>query len=219
MGLDGGCKLRLGLDRTPGEHRFGNGARDDISPEVARRQRARNRGEPAAMAADQRRKLANSRGQQGFNSFTQALCQNRRSAAGSDRDHHLAAIDDGGKNEGRQIRTVDDIDGNALAPRARGDLTIEQLASGRNDGDDVAQVRLEGIPEADFKLPLPRRRRQLFRNVDVAGEPADMCAGRPQQAQLGERRLARADKDKDACRGIEKQRKEPHLTISETGNS
>src|SRR3954470_5745106 len=46
-----------------------------------------------------------------------------------------------------------------------------------------------------------------------------MRAGRPQQAQLGECRLARADKNKDACRGIEKQRKEPHLTISETGSS
>ena len=151
------------------------------------------------MAADQLGELADARGQYRFDQLAQAPRQNRRAAAGRDRNHDLAAIDDGGKDECRQNRTVDDIDGNALATRACGNLTIEQFAGGRNDGDDVAQVRLERIPEADFKLPLPRRRRQLFRNVDTAGEPADVCAGRPQQAQLRERRLARADKNKDAC--------------------
>ena len=44
------------------------------------------------------------------------------------------------------------------ATRARGDVMIGQIAGGRNDGHDVAQVGLEGVPDADFKLPLPRRR-------------------------------------------------------------
>jgi hypothetical protein len=37
-----------------------------------------------------------------------------------------------------------------------------------------------------------------------------MCSGGAQQAQLGERGLARADKYKDSGGGIEKQRKETH---------
>ena len=37
-----------------------------------------------------------------------------------------------------------------------------------------------------------------------------MRAGGAQQAQLAERGLARADENEDACRGVEKERKETH---------
>jgi hypothetical protein len=160
--------LRLCLKGTAGEHRLGNRARDDILPETARRQRARDRGEPAAMAPNQCCKFADPRGEQRFDPLAQALRQDRRSSPGADSDDHLAAIDDSGKNEGREIRAIDDIDGNALATRARGDVMIEQIAGGRNNGHDVAQVGLEGVPDADFKLPLPLGRRQFLRNVGAA---------------------------------------------------
>jgi hypothetical protein len=124
-GLDRCRKLRLGLDGPPGEHRLGNRTSDDILPEAARRQRTRNGGEATAMAADQFGKLADPRGKQRFDPFTQALRQNRGSSAGADGDDHLATIDDGGKDKGRQIRAVDNIDRDALPTRARGDMVVE----------------------------------------------------------------------------------------------
>jgi len=126
-------------------------------------------------------------------------------------NHHLAAIDDGGKNEGRKIRTVDDIDGETFPARTRGHFIIEPVAGRRDDGRHIAQAGREGIAEADLEPALAGSRRRLFRNVGAAGKPAHMRSGGAQQPQLGERGLARADKNKDASsRGIEEDRKEPH---------
>ena len=149
-------------------------------------------------------------GQQGFDQLAQAARQHRRRAAGADRDHHLAAIDDGGEDEGRELRPVDDIDRNALAASARGNLLIECIARRANDGGDVAPVGWQRVADIDLEPTVPGKRQHLFRNVGRAREPAHMRAGGTQQAQFAERGLPRADKNKDTGGGIEEQRQEAH---------
>ncbi len=179
-------------------------------PEAARRQHARNRGEATAVAADQRGQIADAGGQQGLDQLAQAPRQNRRGAAGADRDHDLAAIDDGGKDEGRELRPVHDIDGDAPTARPSCHLGVERLARRRNDRNGVAQIGSQRIAGADFEPAASGERQLLFRHVGLAGEPAHMRAGCTQEAQLAERGLARADEDKDADGAVEKHRKETH---------
>ena len=138
------------------------------------------------------------------------FCQNRRGSTGADRDHHLTAIDDGGKNEGREFGPVDDIDGDAMAASAGSDVSVERIAGRGNDGDGIMPIGFERIAKADFEPALSRQRQRLGRNVGVAGEPAHVRSGRTQQAQLTERGLARADNDDDASGGIEEHGKEVH---------
>src|SRR5262249_52466346 len=135
-------------------------------------------------------------------------------SAGADRDHHLTAIDDRGKNERRELGPVDDVDGDAVAAGACGDLRVERVAGRRNDGHGIAQIGLERIANTDFEPALSRQRQHRSRNADVAREPAHVRAGGTQQAQLAERGLARADNDDDASGGIEEHRKEPHRARS-----
>jgi hypothetical protein len=200
--VDRGHKLRLRLRGMAGEDGLGDRTSDDALPEAARRHRARNRGKAAAMASDQGGEFADARGQQGFDQLAQAPRQCRRSSTGPDCDHHLAAIDDGGKDEGRQLRAVDDVDGDAPGPRALGDLRVDRISRRRYDRRDVAHVGAERIADADFQTAPSGQRQELFRNVGVAREPAHVRSGGAQQTQLAERRLARADKDEDACGGI-----------------
>src|SRR5262249_59228888 len=122
-----GQEARLCLVETPREHRLGNGTGDDVLPEPARRQRARHRREAAAVATDQFGKLADPRRQQRFDQLAQTPRQNRRGSTGADRDHHLTAIDDGGKNEGREFGPVDDIDGDEMAASAATALSPQPL--------------------------------------------------------------------------------------------
>src|SRR5262249_50223783 len=53
IAVDRGDKLRLRFVGTPGQRRLGNGACDDVLPEMAWRQYARRGCESAAMATDQ----------------------------------------------------------------------------------------------------------------------------------------------------------------------
>ena len=150
-------------------------------------------------------------GQQGFDQLAQAAREHRRRSAGADRDHHLAAIDDGGEDEGRELRPVDDIDRDALrGARARRFVRSSASPAARNDGGDVAQVGWQRIADIDLEPAAPGKRQHLFRNVGDRGKPAHMRAGGAQQAQLAERGLARADKNKDTRGGIEEQRQETH---------
>src|SRR5262249_7712173 len=121
---------------------------------------------------------------------------------------------DGGKNERRELRPIDDIDGDAVAAGARGDLSVERVAGRGNHGHGIAQVGLERIAKADFEPALCRQRQQLFGAVRLPPEPADVRAGGTQQTQLAERGLARAHDDDDASGGIEEHRKEPHRASS-----
>src|SRR6516162_8558532 len=197
--IDRGHEPRLRLVGTPRENRLGNGTCDDVLPKAARRQRARDGRKSAAVSADQSSEVADAGGQQGLDQLAQPPRQDRRGSAGADRDHHLAAIDDGGKNERREVRPVDDIDGDAVAAGAGGDLSVERVARRGNDGDGIAQIGLEWIGEADFEPARSRQRQHRFRDVDVARQPAHVRAG--------------GDNNDDASSGIEEDREEPHRAL------
>jgi hypothetical protein len=78
-----------------------------------------------------------------------------RGSAGADRDNYLAAIDDGGKNECRELGPVDDIDGDAMAAGAGGNLRVERIAGRGNNGDGVAKSALSGSPKLISSRPGP----------------------------------------------------------------
>src|SRR5262249_39755612 len=90
----------------------------------------------------------------------------------------------------------------------------ELVAACRHDRDHVAQVRLARIADADLEPARSRQRRHFFGNVGVAREPAHMGTARPQQAQFGERSLARSDQSKGSGGGVEEDRKETHRASS-----
>src|SRR5262249_33608389 len=118
-------------------------------------------------------------------------------------------------DEGRQLRPIDDVDRNVLRAGARGDLGVELRPGGGNDGDDVAEVGGERIAEADLKPALAGHGQDLLGNIGVAGKPAHMRPGGAQQSQLGERGVARADKNKDTRGSVEEDREKPHRVVSE----
>ena len=92
-------------------------------------------------AAHQRRKIADARRQQRLNAFAQTPRQNRRRAAGADRDHNVTAINDGGENESRKLRPVDDVDRHAVRARPCGDGGVPRIAGGTHDGDEIGEIR------------------------------------------------------------------------------
>jgi len=77
VGVNRGHEVGLGLFGASGESRLGNGACDDVLPEAARRQRARDRGESTAVPADQFGKIADASGQQGLDQLAQPPRQHR----------------------------------------------------------------------------------------------------------------------------------------------
>src|SRR5262249_52954662 len=152
-----------------GERGVGNATTNNVLPESPRGQRARNRAEAAAVTTDQFGELADPCRQHSFDALAQAPRQCWRASAGADRHHDLAAIDDRGKDESGKLGPVDNIDRDAVAARADGNLRVESLSRG-NDGDDVAQIGRERIADADFKSPRSGERHDIFGNVEVARE-------------------------------------------------
>src|SRR5262249_34226206 len=145
--------------------------------------------------------------------------QHGRAAAGADRHHHLAAIDDGRKNEGRQLRPVDDVNRDALRAGARGYGRVAGIADGGDDRDHVGEIGPQRISDADLEPALAGKRQYLFRDIGIAGEPAHVRAGRAQQTKLGKRRRARSDQHDDARGGIQEHRQETHRAQSPSKSS
>ena len=191
------------------KHGVGDRPGNDVLPEAACGERARNGAEAAAMAADQFGQIADACGQQRFDPLAQSARQDRRAAAGADRHHHLAAIDDGGKDERGKLGAVHDIDRNAMPASARSDLRVERIGR-RNDRSNVAQISGKRIADADFKATRTGKRHDVFGDVGLAREPAHVSRGRAQQTQLAESRFAGADKHHHAGSGVEEEGEEAH---------
>ncbi len=172
-------------------------------------------GEALAIAAHQGGEIADARRQQRLDPLAQPARQNGRGAAGADRDHDVAAVDDGGKDEGRQVGPVDHVDRDAGRARARGDGFVHRASGGAHDGDDAGEVRRCGIARDNVELSfarvgadrgLGRSDCKLFR----AGVPADAGAGRAQEPQLVVRRRSTSDQGDRSVGDIEKHGKETH---------
>jgi hypothetical protein len=133
-----------------------------------------------AKTAHQRREVADARRQQRFDALAQPPRQHRRGAAGPDRDHNLAAVDNGRKNESRQVGPVDDIDRNSLPPRLRGDRIVALIAEGRDDGNQAGEVRLLRIGSRNLDPSGPQLGGEIgFDGAGAFSEPAHAGACRP----------------------------------------
>ena len=73
---------------------------------------------------------------EGFQLGAQEACQHRRSAAAGNRDDQRRAVDDGGHDEGAQIRVVHHIDRNPLLFRGYGNLLVGRAVIGGGDDEN-----------------------------------------------------------------------------------
>ena len=97
-----------------------------IGPSITRSQKRRRSGEfgdagmnRLAPAADEAGEIADARGQHRFDALAHTARDHRRRAAGADRDHDVAAIDDRRKDEGGMREVVHHVDGKARGLRPR----------------------------------------------------------------------------------------------------
>jgi hypothetical protein len=206
-GLDQRC---FGIGIT-GHDGAADGPVDHLLPKATACRNVRHSvAEPRAIFAHQGGKRADPLRQQHLNALAQPSRQHRRRATGSDGDDDVAAVDDGGNDEGRQVGTVDDVDRNARRPGAAGHLVVERPAGCGHDSHNVGQIvgpRI-AIEDRDAVLGLLRHGVEGFGGG--AGIPAHARSSGFEQPQLVERRLARADQHHDAGRQIEKNGKKPH---------
>ena len=144
--LAGARERGLGFVPAAGERRRADRSVDDALPESPQRDRAAPfpRG-GGAKTTHQSREVADARRQQRFDALPQPPRQHRRSAAGADRHHDLAAIDNGRKDESRQIGPIDDVDRNSLPARLCGEVIVARIADGRHDGDEAGEIRLPRV--------------------------------------------------------------------------
>ena len=168
-------------------------------------------GDAAAIAAHQRREIADARRDDRLDPFAQAPRQHRRMAAGADRNHHFAAIDDRWKHEGGQVGAVDHIHGNAGVAGARRNLLVALVAGRADHRDRAGEARGQRIVEIDFELSRSGGSlHDLVGNVGVAGIPAHGGMRGAQQAQLGGGVLAAADQRHGAAGHIQENREKAH---------
>ena len=108
-------------------------------------------------------------------------------AAGADRHHHLAAVDDRRKHEGGQVGAVDHIHRDAGVARAGGNLFVALVAGRAHHRDRAGKTRRQRIVEIDFELARTGRGlHDLIGNIGMAGIPAHRGVRRAQQPKLGD---------------------------------
>ena len=89
--------------------------------------------------------IADAGRQHRFDALAQPPRQHGRGAAGADGDNDLSAVDHGREDESGEVRPVNDVDRDVLAPRALRNLCIERTAARRNNGDELAKIHLQRI--------------------------------------------------------------------------
>ena len=132
--------------------------------------------------------IADPRRQHRLDAFAHAARHHRRCAAGADRDHHVTAIDDRGKNEARMRQVVHHIDRQAdrLCPhRHRNSDVAGARAKNRNHTAEIGRQRIA------FGNLDPRRVGRLQSAdimIAIGREPANARAGRSQQRNFARAR-------------------------------
>ena len=205
-----------GFVLAPGEHQRADRAVDHALPEAAAQRKFGNaRMHRLAEAADEAGEIADPRRQHRLDALAHAARHHRRGAAGADRDHDIAAIDDGGKDESRMREVVHHIDGQAdrLRPRRHRNADVAGTRTeDRNDaaeigGERIAIVRVRSAPTSSAPMPADIM-------IAVGRKPADPRTGRRQQPQFGAREIARANEQHLAALQIEKHGQESHATLA-----
>jgi hypothetical protein len=209
--IDAAHEIGLGARIAAGQHRGTDRPVDDLLPEHPRRQRKLRFGDALAIAAHQRREIADARGHDCFDALAQPSRQHRRMTVGADRHHDIAAIDDGRKHETRQIGTVDHVDRNAGIAGARGNFFVACIAEGAHHRDRAGEVRSQGIMKIDLEpARSDGRLYDLVGDIGVAGIPAHRRTRGQEQPQLIDGVLARTHERHRAAGDIHKNREKPH---------
>ncbi len=145
----------------------------------------------APIAAHQSGEIADTRRHDRLDALAQPARQHRRMSAGADGHDHVAAIDDGRKNESGEIGAIDHVHGNAGVAGTHGDLVVARIAGRSHDRDRTGEVGGQRIMEVDLELARAGGRlHDLVGYVGVARVPANGGVRSEQQAQLVDRVLA-----------------------------
>ena len=193
-----------------------------IGPSTTRSQKRRRSGKLGnavvdclAPAADEAGEIADPRRQHRLDALAHAARHHRRGAAGADRDHDVAAIDDGRKNESRMREVVHHIDGQAdrLGPRRhrRSDVAGAR-AQDRNHAVEIGRQRI-ALGELDpRRCRRPRARcTSWWPSVAYQRTRAPAAASRRNFARA---EIAGADQQHRTGLQIEKYRQESHATLA-----
>src|ERR1700745_1542283 len=107
-----------------------------------------------APAADEAPELTDARGKHSLDAPPPAARHDGRSATGANGDYHIAAIDDGGKNEGRMRKVVHDIHRKTERPGARRHRRTDLAGARTKHRDDSGEIGGQWI--ALGRLDAPR---------------------------------------------------------------
>ena len=205
----------FGLVLAAGQHQRADRAVDHALPEAAAQREFGNaRMHRLAKAADEAGEIADARRQHRLDALAHAARHHRRSAAGADGDDDIAAIDDRGKDESRMREVVHHIDGQADRLGARRHRNADVAGAGAEDRDHAGKIGGERIARGRFdpRHVVGGEAREIM--IAVGRIPADLRAGRRQQAQFGARELARSDEQHLAALQIEEHRQKPHQILA-----
>src|SRR5258708_10130193 len=164
-------------------------------------------------AADEGCEVTDPGGQSRFDALAHAARHHRRGSAGADGDHHVAAIDDRGKNKARMLEIVHHIDGQAdrfCACRHCNSDVASACARDRNDAGEIGGERIA------FREPDPRGIcfEPAHIRMAIGCVPADARGRGCQQAEFCARRIAGADQKHRTGLQIEKYRQESHAILA-----
>ena len=183
---------RFSFIAAAGENQRADRAIDHALPEPAAQRKLGNAAmDRFAPAADERGEIADPRRQDGFDALAHAARHHRRGAAGADRDHHVAAIDDGRKNESRMRKIVHHIDGQADRFRPRRHRDADVAGARTQDRNHAAQIGDQRIAFGQLDPRGIGGVQPAHIMTAVGGEPADARARRQQQAQFRPRQIRR----------------------------
>ena len=206
---------RLSFAPASGKDQRADRAIDHPLPEAAAQRHLRNAVvHQFAPAADERGEIADAGGQHSFDALAHAARHDRRSSAGADGNDHVAAIDDGGKNESRMREIVHHIDGQTdrLGPRRHRNSDVAGArAQDGNDAGEIGRQRI-AIRKLDPRHIGSGKPAQIM--LAVGREVADARASRRQQAQFRPRQIAGADQQHRSGLQVEKDWQESHATLA-----
>ena len=126
------------------------------------------------------------RRQQRLDLRAHAAREYRGMTRGAHRDEDRRPVDDGGENEGRELRLIDDVHGYVVRLCCLGHRAVHRRIIRRSDDrDGTAEMRRSEGGGDVAQLPARRLRGEL--QVQGRGDDAHPCTGFPQGAHLAKR--------------------------------
>ena len=209
--IDDGLQRGFGIIRTTGQNRRADRTIDHALPESPPQRHIRNAiVNGFAPASDEAGEITDARGQQCLDAFAHAPRHHRRCPTGADRDHDIAAIDDGRENECRVLQVVHYVDRQTDSARTRGHRLANGASTGAQHRDDIGKIGLQRIAVRAFEA----RQRTGIETQDIViaigCEPAHPRASRHQQPQFCARQFTSTDQNDRSGLQIEKHGQKAH---------